>query len=154
MKACGWMQISSAASPLLFFTWDWLHYNSEICVCVTSHSNLMSTTTGAFSCRQWAVQGFSHTVDTSDYGWFYGIWLGWDVLTTSKVEALASWGGAQDGTGWELAACSSLYMWSWVTVKALCQIKGLSRGHCLSLCWYLEWTWARLDTQLLLAALH
>lgn len=36
-------------------------------------------------------------------GRYYGIWHEWNVLTISKVEVLASWGGAEDGTGWELA---------------------------------------------------
>lgn len=32
------------------------------------------------------------------------------MLTISKVEVPASWGGAEDGTGWELAVCPSLYI--------------------------------------------
>ena len=74
------------------------------------------------------------------------------MLTIFKVGVLGSWGGAEDGTGWELAVCPSLYMQARVTVKASCQIKGLSRGQCLSLCWGLERTRAGLDTQLFLAA--
>lgn len=125
-----------------------------VCGCVIAHASLMDMTTGAFSHRQRAVQGLSHIADTPVYSRYYGIWHEWNVLTISKVDVLASWGGAEDGTGWELAVCPSLYMRARVTVKALCQIMGLSRGHCLSLCWCLERTRAGLDTQLLLAALH
>lgn len=39
-----------------------------------------------------------------------------------------------------------VYMRARVTEEALHQITGLSRGHCLSLCWYLENTRAGLDT--------
>lgn len=74
------------------------------------------------------------------------------MLTISKVEVVASWGGAEDGTGWELAVCPSVYMRARVTAEALCQIMGLSRGHCLSLRWCSERTRAGLDTQLFLAA--
>lgn len=61
------------------------------------------------------------------------MWHEGDVLTISQVEDPASWGGTEDGAGWELAACPSLYMRARVTAAALCQIMGLSRGHCLSL---------------------
>lgn len=94
----------------------------------------MDMTTGAFSHRQRTVQKFSHIADTFVSGRYHGIWHEINVLTISKVEALASWGGAEDGIGWELAVCPSLYMQARVTVKALRQIMGLSRGHCLSLC--------------------
>lgn len=131
----------------------WVNFPS-VCVCVIAHASLTDMTTGAFSHRQRAVQGFSHIADTFIYGRYYGIWHEWNVLTISQVEALASRGGAEDGTGWELAVCLSLYMRARVTVKALCQIMGLSRGHCLSLCRCLERTQAGLDAQLFLATLH
>lgn len=94
------------------------------------HSQCQSsaTTTGALSHRWRAVKGLSHIADTY-YGRYYSIWHEWNVLTVSKVEVLASWGGAEDG---KLAVCPPLYMRAPVTARALCQIMRLSRGHYLS----------------------
>lgn len=50
------------------------------------------------------------------------------MLTIGQVDVVASWGGEEDGTGWELAVRPSQYMRARVTVKALCQIMGLSKG--------------------------
>ena len=58
------------------------------------------------------------------HGKHWAAWQGWEVLIISKVDSLASWGGAGDGTGWELAGCPSLYMRGWVTGQASCQITG------------------------------
>ena len=99
------------------------------------------------------VPGFGHIAVLLVCESHRGIWHERNVLTIGQVGTLASWGRAEDdGTGWELAVCPSRYMRARVTAGALCQIMGLSRGHCLSLGWYLERTRAGLDPQLLPAA--
>lgn len=76
---------------------------NSVCLSPAAIVNLIGMTTGAFSHRQQAVQEFIHIVDIFIYGRYYGIWHGGNVLTTNKVEGLASWWGVEDGTGWELA---------------------------------------------------
>lgn len=111
----------------------WYKWIFCVRVSATTHTNIMVMTTGAFSYHLQTMQRSSHIVDMFVYERHYGIWHGWNVLTISKVKVLASWGGAENGTGWELAVCPSLYMRAWVTMTALCQIMGLSRGQYLSL---------------------
>lgn len=109
---------------LYFKTITWSEWTFPECVCV-SHGYDNRCLLVLVSPR---VRGFGHIAVPLVCESHRGIWHEWNVLTISQVGTLASWGGAEDGTGWELAVCPSRYMRARVTAEALCQDYGAKQG--------------------------